>query len=826
MSIDVQALLARYFSAPYAKGLGYFEQRRVRLLDFDDRRATGDVRGTRSRPYRVHVQLHDDGDAPRLTGDCTCPVGIGCKHIVALALAWQAQLAPRGSAAPTMPQGDPDPWLEWARRTARSQAQHARDELVVYCCRRRDGELFVRPVVSRQGKGGWSAGRVIDFHSPRLEQRLAALDYADRALISALSQSDHFTSFDEETADWAAVDSVLVGPLLATRRLRLRSARGATLQAGEPRPLVLDWRVLDDGTQRIVASAGHGREAIGDALDWYIDAAAATIGPIESPLSPELRRRVAELPPVHPEHVQQAQEAFANAGLSFLPPLRRFELRAAREAAPRARLLLTRPPHDHGGARLARGVAALLSLRYGEQDFDASDGRRAIRRRDGDVVSLVVRDDAFEASIARFLRTEGFVPRDATGSPAALHWERPRAMAGADIATWLRAFTARAASVLMDVATDDYFPVRVEPELGTPALAIDETEEGWFEAKLGISIDGEAVDIVPLLLQALDDPTARTQCGLAVVLPSGRRVILPQDRVSGFLAIIADLEQRDGAFGVPREKLAAILPPPDWRFVPGARAQRFVDELGRFGGLEAVAPPDDFGAVLRPYQLTGLAWLDFLRRYGFGGVLADDMGLGKTVQVLAHVARERALGRLAHPVLVVCPTSVAPNWLAEAQRFAPTLRTTLLLRGDRTRELAALADNDLVITSYALMLRDLDSLLEQRWTLLVLDESQWLKNRTSRGFRAAVKLQAAQRLCLTGTPVENHLDELKAQFDLAMPGLLGDDRQFKQRFRHPIERERDAEASAQLLRLAEAYDATQPSYAADLRAAALMSQRD
>ena len=335
------------------------------------------------------------------------------------------------------------------------------------------------------------------------------------------------------------------------------------------------------------------------------------------------------------------------------------------------------------------------------------------------------------------------------------------------------------------------------------------TDNLFARERLGSTGLGHAVAIPHGRIKGLKNPLAcvlRVQQAIpfdapddeAVVLPSGRRVILPQDRVSGFLAIIADLEQRDGAFGVPREKLAAILPPPDWRFVPGARAQRFVDELGRFGGLEAVAPPDDFGAVLRPYQLTGLAWLDFLRRYGFGGVLADDMGLGKTVQVLAHVARERALGRLAHPVLVVCPTSVAPNWLAEAQRFAPTLRTTLLLRGDRTRELAALADNDLVITSYALMLRDLDSLLEQRWTLLVLDESQWLKNRTSRGFRAAVKLQAAQRLCLTGTPVENHLDELKAQFDLAMPGLLGDDRQFKQRFRHPIERERDAEASAQL----------------------------
>ena len=190
--------------------------------------------------------------------------------------------------------------------------------------------------------------------------------------------------------------------------------------------------------------------------------------------------------------------------------------------------------------------------------------------------------------------------------------------------------------------------------------------------------------------------------------------------------------------------------------------------------------------------------MDFLRRYGFGGVLADDMGLGKTVQVLAYLARELAEKRLAQPALVVCPTSVAPNWLSEAHRFTPDLKVELLGRGDRSDALATLPSQNLVITSYALLLRDIEVLAAQSWSMVVFDEAQWLKNRTSQSYRSAMRIKAGLRLCLTGTPVENHLGELKAQFDLAFPGLLGDDRHFLQRFRQPIEKSHDPQVARRL----------------------------
>ncbi|MGB9651909.1 MAG: DEAD/DEAH box helicase, partial [Candidatus Cybelea sp.] len=213
---------------------------------------------------------------------------------------------------------------------------------------------------------------------------------------------------------------------------------------------------------------------------------------------------------------------------------------------------------------------------------------------------------------------------------------------------------------------------------------------------------------------------------------------------------------------------------------------------------EPIALPNTFKGELRPYQARGVAWLQLLRRSGFGGVLADDMGLGKTVQFLAHLAIEKAHGRLCGPVLIVAPTSVLPNWRAEIARFVPHLRVVSLSGNDRAERFDRIEDNDVALTSYALLHRDADRLTEREWEMVVLDETQFVKNPRSKGAQAAAHLRAAQRLALTGTPIENHLDELWSIFSFAMPGLLGDRTQFARLFRTPIEKRGDTQRRALL----------------------------
>jgi non-specific serine/threonine protein kinase len=229
--------------------------------------------------------------------------------------------------------------------------------------------------------------------------------------------------------------------------------------------------------------------------------------------------------------------------------------------------------------------------------------------------------------------------------------------------------------------------------------------------------------------------------------------------------------------------------------------------------LEAIPTPAAFAGELRPYQQRGLAWLAFMSSVGLGGCLADDMGLGKTIQLLALLLAEReapadgANGaraprrRRVGPTLLICPMSVAGNWQREAQRFAPSLRVHVHHGRERItgRAFARTARaSDIVFTTYALALRDRETLGAVKWERLVLDEAQNIKSIETKQTRAIRGLQARHRVALTGTPVENRLSELHSIMDFLNPGLLGSAAGFRERYANPIERYRDVEATQRL----------------------------
>ena len=340
--------------------------------------------------------------------------------------------------------------------------------------------------------------------------------------------------------------------------------------------------------------------------------------------------------------------------------------------------------------------------------------------------------------------------------------------------------------------------------------------EGSWLLSLGVDVEGETLDLAPLLadllkrdgrwlkrheIAAIDDDAI-----IVLRAPGGRRIearAAPLKAIVGAMVdLLTDPRRKEGPLqlstweaqriealrlGLMETQAKRAGAHGAWQLQGDAGLAALVERLRAAGSPPAVAAPAGLGLRLRPYQLHGVAWLQYLREHHLAGILADDMGLGKTAQVLAHLLIEQQAGRLDQPALVVLPTSLIANWQAEAARFAPSLRVLTLQGTARKRDFARIAEHDVVFTTYPLLWRDIATLQAQAWHLLILDEAQMVKNAGSRAAAALRKLQTRHRLCVTGTPLENHLGELWAHFDLLMPGFLGDARSFARQWRKPIE---------------------------------------
>ena len=219
------------------------------------------------------------------------------------------------------------------------------------------------------------------------------------------------------------------------------------------------------------------------------------------------------------------------------------------------------------------------------------------------------------------------------------------------------------------------------------------------------------------------------------------------------------------------------------------------------GEAQFEAPPlGKLSEVVRPYQKQGIAWLEFLPKNGFGGILADEMGLGKTLQTLAFLKTvvERRSEKL--PSLIVCPTSLVFNWVAEAAKFTPELKILALHGSDRHSLFSKIPTADLVVTSYALIRRDAEQYREFEFDTVALDEAQHIKNRQTQNAQAVKAIPGRNRLVLTGTPIENSVLDLWSIFDFLIPGYLGPAADFKERYEVPIVKENDPGAQARLAR--------------------------
>ena len=354
-----------------------------------------------------------------------------------------------------------------------------------------------------------------------------------------------------------------------------------------------------------------------------------------------------------------------------------------------------------------------------------------------------------------------------------------------------------------------------EPFDGLQSDAQAETAGDWLHLSMGFRVGDRRINLLPwvpqLVAQAHGAPGAALQAPerLWVHDAQGHWWGVPGAALQPWLAALVELvgERPAGAFQaetleltriemlrLSAEAVAVDLPAGQ----RGAGALHDLLDASHHG--EAHPTPDGVVADLRPYQRAGLAWLQALARQRLGGVLADDMGLGKTLQTIAHLVAEQRRGALDRPALIVAPTSLVGNWRRECSRFAPGLRVLVLHGLERRGRFDDIAHHDVVLTTYPLLPRDAEILIKQPWHAVVLDEAQTIKNAKTQAAQVVQLLQARHRICLSGTPMENHLGEIWSLFEFLLPGYLSSETRFKTLFRTPIEKQGDTQRLALLRR--------------------------
>jgi len=817
--------IRRCLSESFDKGRSYHREGAVRDLRADKggHRLIASVKGTRPRPYHVFVEIAD-ADPVVLSGRCSCPVGWNCKHAAAVLLEALRNPPPVERAEENVLDGPVAGWLHRLRQAVQPPAS---PEAIAY---RLDwpivsGSPFVIDlrVVRILKSGGWGADRAL----PSQQLQNATANYVtptDRDIIGLLHGGQWSSQLqlpqDPEIADLA------MRRILATGRCRWQNVASSPLALGPGRLGRLSWQVGADGRQTVgIALDDPSSVVLPSSSPWYVHPAEHLAGPVELDLARPLVRVALSAPPVTKAQAEAVGAALERElpGLA-LPRPRADIVEETRKDPPVPTLTLVqrRRGWNYWGVRTRDWEdsidLALVGFAYGGIAIDPGDGRNELRSfEEGRIVVRRRNRSAERAALKRLqelgLRAvETFETQDRDADRIAFGF----ADGQRDWPNFVYDAVPQLEREGWRIEFEDGFRHRIVDATGEWTAELEDGSGWWFSLDLGIVVEGERVPLLPVLSSLLallrdrDMPSeldALAQNGTVFgKLEDGRHVALPLDRTKAIMATLVELYDPKnlstaGKLGISAGEmtgLAALEAATRLRWLGGERLRQLAERLSSFSGIAEIEPPAGLLTELRPYQREGLNWLQFLRGYELCGILADDMGLGKTVQALAHILVERREGRLDRPCLVVCPTSVVPNWLAEAARLAPELRVLSLHGPDRADRFPEIDNADLVVTTYALLSRDADRLLPVQWHMAVLDEAQAIKNAAAKTTQLVCRLDARHRLCLTGTPMENHLGELWSQFAFLMPGLLGDAKRFARVFRTPIEKKQHGERRAVL----------------------------
>ncbi len=766
------------------------------------------VLGSRQNRYRqtIRIDWKHDYNTVTIDGDCSCPMTFNCKHVASACLQYMAiasHLVNEKSNSPSC--------LEWLNNFDEVPEQTTYQDFLAYILR--PGvvkHIFTLDflITKINKKGGLNKGRKTTLNNLRYSYSYANYIQPIDQEIARILYSLEVTYQGEPQLEGSA-GFIALSKLVETGRLFWQNTQTPPLQLDDERKLEFNWQQKPNQDYKLNYVIEPAAQLILTDPPLYIDEVQSTLGTIASLNSSFGQlKKILTIPEVPEQYVDEfSQRLTLELSDIPLPAPKKIETIEISGFKPVPKITLF-------GAQLSQTqYSHFIKMNFVYDGISTSayspEPISMVKTEQG--IYQVERDIEAEYSAIKQLLEKEFVITELDSIKELILFS-PAEKSVMDSASRWAEFIQDTLPVLVEqgwiVETKENFKLSFEQAEDWHA-DIEESDNDWFEMNFKINVNGQAVPLLPLIMPVLEDyDLDDLPENLNIAIEPHRYINLPSSQLKPFLKIVYELFDThsmndNGGLTLSRFDAASLadLEAHSYGIFSLNGGKELIEtgkKLKNFKGIENISTPDGLNATLRDYQQQGLNWLQFLREYNFAGILADDMGLGKTIQTLTHLLVEKQAGRLNRPCLIIAPTSLMGNWRREVERFTPDLKILTLQGTERKQHFDKIRDYDCVLTTYPLLPRDKDVLIAEQYYYLILDEAQVIKNPRSQAARTVREIKTQHRLCLTGTPMENHLGELWAQFDFLMPGFLSDSKTFKKIYRTPIEVHGDSQQRERL----------------------------
>jgi len=782
----------------YTRGKKYFLEGRVisyTILSSSDRtiHISSNVAGSNRNSYTQDILISKMMNSSKLfRGTCSCPVGVNCKHVVAVCFQCQYDEMHK----------DRDFVGEWLSEVV-SESQNipqvdSLKEQEYFLTYRLfydySGDLAVcRSKILKNGNLSKGGKRQLNNVSYTLDDCMDQLDEEIIELVEDYSDYSYRYHFKGE------IGYIVLNKIIQTKRAYYKDSTQALKFSPDKIKITAKWKTKDTQHKQLFINIAQDRfEIIPTNPILVIDGTTNTIAELDNAIDYSVIEKLLKAPKIPNGKINQVYQTLANTiGDIDLPVPKSYMVSTIKEQ-PNPLLKI-----HQGEKALSKFYFLTLDFIYGEVEITYLPKQSKTTKFTETAKIEVYRDNSQEDQAISQIEAFGF---DTYATGEQFYLEINPEKGTQEKLKILNKFLDGGIKSLekqgWKIEYHNDFNLKFAPESHIEV----ESEEGndWFSLSFNIKFGKKSYPLAPLVSSILEefDSIEELPKKVFVECEDSQYVELRTQEIKPVLKTLFELFDRTdennnlkiGAFDAHMlEDMEASV---TWK--GSKEILKLSKRLKDFKGIKTIKPPSCLKLELRDYQQLGLNWLNFLYEFKFSGILADDMGLGKTVQTLSHLSRLKEDKKLKKPALIIVPTSLIANWKNEVKKFTPNLKILTLYGLERKAKFKDMAKADLILTTYTLVGNDIAQHEKRKHSYIILDEAQKIKNPRTKMARTICTLKSENRLALTGTPIENHLGELWSIFNFLMPGFLHNQKLFNEYYRKPIENNFDEQMQEQL----------------------------